>query len=59
MQRQHIAAIVPTDNEAASLLQVIRDLWSSPLGLAIVVIDDGSKDEMPALCCSSRSRAPP
>jgi glycosyltransferase involved in cell wall biosynthesis len=44
MQRQRIVAIVPAYNEAASLPHVVRDLRSSPLGLDIVVIDDGSKD---------------
>ncbi len=45
MQRQRIVAIVPAYNEAASLPHVVRDLRSSPLGLDIVVVDDGSKDE--------------
>ncbi len=49
MQRQRIVAIVPAYNEAASLPHVVRDLRSSPLGIDIVVVDDGSKDDTSAV----------
>lgn len=45
MRSQRIITIVPAYNEAAALPHVVRDLRSSPLGLDIVVIDDGSKDD--------------
>ncbi len=49
MQRRRIVAIVPAYNEAASLPHVVRDLRSSPLGMDIVVVDDGSKDDTSAV----------
>ncbi len=49
MQRQHIVAIVPAYNEAASLPHVVRDLRSGPVPVDIVVIDDGSKDNTSAV----------
>lgn len=49
MQDQRIVAIVPAYNEAASLPHVVRDLRSSPLGIDIVVVDDGSTDDTSAI----------
>ncbi|MGI8689053.1 MAG: glycosyltransferase family 2 protein [Thermomicrobiales bacterium] len=49
MQDQRIVAIVPAYNEAASLPHVVRDLRSNPLGIDIVVVDDGSKDDTSAI----------
>lgn len=46
----HISIIIPARNEAANLRQLLPQIKAQMAGAEIIVVDDGSTDDTPAVC---------
>jgi glycosyltransferase involved in cell wall biosynthesis len=49
LARTRVSFIVPAHNEAATILEVLHRIDRLPLDTQVVIVDDGSTDETPAL----------
>jgi glycosyltransferase involved in cell wall biosynthesis len=56
MQDPDVTVIVPALNEQATIREVVDRLLALPLRLQVVVVDDGSTDETPAILASYGDR---
>jgi glycosyltransferase involved in cell wall biosynthesis len=52
----NISVVIPARNEAASLRDVLPRLLATMPGADIIVVDDGSTDDTPAVCAEAKVR---
>ena len=49
MSQDRVSAIIPARNEAATIARTVRSVAAQPEVVEIIVVDDGSSDETPAV----------